>query len=149
LRLPGFRLKPTLGQTGTDIRYLVHTANGVIFITDRGITLSAQLQTLPAFELLGSNLSTEWQPQSSTGETFSYFIGRDPSKWIRDVPQYARLLRSGVYPGIDLVLYSNGNQLEYDFLLAPHAEPAAIRLKLKGSPKVSIGQDGALIVTGP
>src|SRR5262249_31015800 len=35
------------------------------------------------------------------------------------------------YPGVDLVYYGNQGQLEYDFLVAPGADPRAIRLALR------------------
>jgi hypothetical protein len=141
--------EPNRGQTGAEIRYLARTRDGVIFVTDRGLTLSGQGQTAPAFDLLGANLSTNWIPEADTGETISYYIGRDSAKWFHDVPRYERLVRRNVYPGIDLVLYGSGGQMEYDFLLAPHADPSRIRLKLTGARAASIGGDGALIVNTP
>jgi hypothetical protein len=131
-----------LGQTAPENRYLARTSSGVIFITDQGITLNEG----PSYELLDANLSTEWTPQGLTGETISYFVGRDPSKWVRDAPRYERLVRRNVYPGVDLVLYGAGRQLEYDFVLAPHADPSRIRLKLTAARTVSIDADGALVV---
>ena len=138
----GLSFEPNLGQTGAGIRYLAHASNGVIFVTDRGITL----QGGASYELLNSNSSAEWTPESSTGRTISYFIGRDSSKWVEDAPRYERLVRRNVYPGTDLVLYGAGEQLEYDFVLAPHADPTRIRLAVPGARSVSIDADGALVV---
>ena len=39
---------------------------------------------------------------------------------------------TAVYPGIDVVYYGNQGDLEYDFVLAPGADPRAIRLKVTG-----------------
>jgi hypothetical protein len=44
----------------------------------------------------------------------NYFIGNDPAKWHTDVPHYGRVRYRNLYPGIDLVLYGNPQQLEYD-----------------------------------
>jgi hypothetical protein len=149
----GLSFEPNRGQTAAEIRYLARTANGVIFVTDRGVTLSGAKQTAPAFQLLGTGSPAEWTAQGATGETISYYVGRDASKWVRDAPRFERLIRPHVYPGIDLVLYgaidNKGDRLEYDFLLAPHADPARIRLKLEGARRVSINADGALIVDAP
>jgi hypothetical protein len=38
-----------------------------------------------------------------------------------------------VYPGIDLIYYGNQGQLEYDFLVAPGADPQAITLRFVGT----------------
>jgi len=40
------------------------------------------------------------------------------------VPTFAKVNYQNVYPGVDLVYYgSQGGQLEYDFVLAPGADP--------------------------
>jgi len=59
----------------------------------------------------------------------NYFIGNDPKKWRTNVPTYAQVRYHDVYPGVDLVYYGNqGGQLEYDFVVAPGADPSAIAL---------------------
>ena len=73
--------------------------------------------------------------------TSNYFIGNDPARWQRDVPNYARVKYTGVYPGIDLVYYGNQRQLEYDLLVAPHADPARIALAFDGVQTLSLDAD--------
>jgi hypothetical protein len=59
----------------------------------------------------------------------NYFIGNDPKKWRTNVPTYAKVRYQNVYPGVDLVYYGNqSGQLEYDFVVAPGADPSAITL---------------------
>ena len=58
----------------------------------------------------------------------NYFIGKDPKKWRTNVPNYAKVRYQDVYPGVDLVYYGNQGQLEYDFVIAPGADPNAISL---------------------
>ncbi len=58
----------------------------------------------------------------------NYFIGKDPAKWRTKVPSYAKVKYQNVYRGIDLVYYGNPQQLEYDFVVAPGADPKAISL---------------------
>jgi len=52
-----------------------------------------------------------------------------------------------VYPGIDLVYYGTQSQLEYDFVVAPGADPHAIRLAVQGAKKLRIDSQGNLIAT--
>ena len=61
----------------------------------------------------------------------NYFMGNDPKKWRTNVSNYGKVKYQGVYPGIDLVYYGNQRQLEYDFVVAPGADPAAIRLAIE------------------
>jgi hypothetical protein len=74
----------------------------------------------------------------------NYFLGNDPKKWRTNVPNFARVKYENVYPGVDLVYYGNQRQLEYDFVVAPGADPKAIRLELDGLVGATrrVAQDG-------
>ncbi|WP_295407311.1 SBBP repeat-containing protein [uncultured Thiocystis sp.] len=83
----------------------------------------------------------------------NYFIGKDPKQWQTKIPSYAQVRAEGLYEGIDLVLYEQqrdgrgAGRLEYDFVLAPGADPASIRLSLKGAEKVHADDEGNLRLT--
>src|SRR5207237_7942977 len=77
----------------------------------------------------------------------NYFLGNDPKKWHTDVPSYARVKYEGVYPGIDLVFYGNQGKLEYDFLVAPGADPEAIQLKIAGARKLRLNSSGNVVLS--
>jgi len=76
----------------------------------------------------------------------NYFIGKDRSKWRTDVPTYAKVRYRAIYPGIDLVYYGNQRQLEYDFIVAPGADPKKIALGFKGADKLEIDAKGDLVL---
>jgi hypothetical protein len=66
----------------------------------------------------------------------NYFLGNDPRKWRTNVPTYAQVRYRNVYPGIDLVYHGNqSGQLEYDFVVAPGADPGLISLAVHGRPQ--------------
>jgi hypothetical protein len=77
----------------------------------------------------------------------NYFIGNDPSKWHTDVPSYAQVRYSSIYPGVDLVFYGNQRRLEYDFVVAPGADPKAIAMKVDGARKMHINSRGDLVLS--
>jgi len=79
-------------------------------------------------KLLGANQSTAILGTDELAARSNYFTGNDPAQWHTDVPNFARVKYESVYPGVDLVFYGNQRQLEYDFILAPGADPSAIRL---------------------
>jgi hypothetical protein len=60
----------------------------------------------------------------------SYFIGADPQQVADRLQTFARVRYRQLYPGIDLIFYggSEGQQLEYDFVIAPHADTRQIKL---------------------
>lgn len=76
----------------------------------------------------------------------NYFIGKHQSKWRTHVPTYAKVHYREVYPGIDLLYYGNQRQLEYDFVLAPGADPQKIVLGFKGAEKLEIDAEGNLVL---
>src|SRR5262249_51634500 len=79
----------------------------------------------------------------------SYFRGSDPAAWVTDVSNYGRVVYHQVYPGIDLAYHgdaSGGRDLEYDFLLAPGADPALIRLQVQGADSLRLDQQGRLVL---
>ncbi len=88
--------------------------------------------------------------------TVNYFIGRDPKKWRTSVPTYANVKYKNVYPGIDLIYHNNPartGQLEYDFEVAPHANPSAIALAFENGKSngenrnLKIDAHGDLVIT--
>ena len=76
----------------------------------------------------------------------NYFIGPDPAAWRVGVPTFARVEYAGVYPGVDVVYYGNGRQLEYDFRLAPGANPRRIKLEFDGVEAVRLDAGGDLVL---
>jgi len=62
--------------------------------------------------------------------TVNYFLSNDPTRWRTNIPTYAKVKYQDVYPGVDLIYYGNQQQLEYDFVIAPGADPKVIRLAL-------------------
>ena len=84
-------------------------------------------------KLLGANAKTEVFGQDQLQGTSNYFIGNDPKQWHTGVRQYAKVRYAGVYHGVDLVYYGNQQELEYDFVLQPGADPGLIRLGIEGA----------------
>ncbi len=84
------------------------------------------------------------------------FTGADPSahptNWFRGktyqrLDNYAKLRRTGVYPGIDLIYYSRNGELEYDFEIAPGADPSRIAMRFEGADSLRLNDRGDLIVS--
>jgi FG-GAP-like repeat/Putative Ig domain/Beta-propeller repeat len=83
-------------------------------------------------------------PGSELAGKVNYLRGNDPKSWQVGLSTYARVTYPEVYPGIDVVYYGNQQQLEFDLVVKPGADPEAIRLKVEGAGKLSIDASGAL-----
>jgi hypothetical protein len=85
-------------------------------------------------KLVGANVKAAVTGAEELPGKSNYFIGNDPKKWRTNVPTYAKVRYENVYAGIDLVYYGNqGGRLEYDFVVAPGADPNQIKLSLEGA----------------
>ena len=76
----------------------------------------------------------------------NYFRGNNPAKWQTNVPTFSKVVYEGIYPGINLTYYGNGNELEYDFDLAPGADPDAIRLVFDSHVRPRVAANGDLVL---
>ena len=80
--------------------------------------------------LVGARSSASTQPEELVPGYTNYLLDPDPQKWRTHVPNYRRVRYHNVYPGIDVVYYGNPRELEFDFVVAPGADPHRIRLTL-------------------
>src|SRR5258708_6277965 len=74
----------------------------------------------------------------------NYFIGNDPAQWHPDIPTFAKVRYAEVYPGVTLIYYGSDQQLEYDFIIAPGADPDAIAFRVEGVDQLQIDARGDL-----
>ena len=96
--------------------------------------------------LVGANPAATSAGQEPLPATVNYFLGNDPARWQRAVPTFGQVRFAAVYPGIDLLYHRSERQLEYDFIVAPGADPRAIALQFEGADRVRIGAAGELIL---
>jgi hypothetical protein len=70
--------------------------------------------------------------------------GHDSTAWRTGLESFAEVIAEGVYSGIDVLYKGRNGRLEYDFLLAPGADPAQIRLQFEGVTDLSLTAEGDL-----
>jgi len=61
-----------------------------------------------------------------------------------DVPVFAEVHQHDLYAGTDLVLRSHSGHLEYDLVLGPGADLAAVRVRVAGHDRMRLLPDGSL-----
>lgn len=140
------RFEPNLGQTNSSASFIAHGNGYQLFLTSNEAVLAFQ-NTANHIQLEGSNTSPQVQGYDELPGKTHYLIGNDSANWITDIPNYARVEYREVYPGIDLVYYGNDGELEYDFIVAPGANPDDILLKFDKHNKPRIIKDGSLVIS--
>ena len=96
--------------------------------------------------LVGGNPHARLIAEDSQRGKVNYFLGKDPSKWISNVPLYGRVNYKEVYPGVDLAFHGAGQQLEFDYLVSPGADPSHIALSFHGADSLHTDNSGNLVL---
>ncbi len=99
-------------------------------------------------KLIGANGQAQVSGSDELPGTTNYFLGNDPARWRTHVPAFAKVHYTGVYPGIDLIYYGNQRRLEYDFVVAPHANPGLVELHFSGAQQLRLDDLGDLHISG-
>src|SRR5690348_7447532 len=156
-RLP-LSFEPNLGQSNPDVKFLAHGEGYGLFLTGNRALLSVlvpaahadgQQARVLSLQLLGANSAARVFPEAKMAGVSNYLLGGDPGQWHTNVPHYARVHYAEIYPGVDLVYYGRQRQLEYDFVLAPGADPNHIRLHVEGAQGLSLNREGELVLALP
>jgi alpha-tubulin suppressor-like RCC1 family protein/Leucine-rich repeat (LRR) protein len=98
-------------------------------------------------KLLNGNVSPKIIGLNQLPGKSNYFIGNDSKQWHRDVSSFEKIEYQSVYRGIDIVYHGSERQLEYDFVVAPAANPAEITLVFEGTEKISVNAEGDLVLS--
>ncbi len=146
-RLP-LQFEQNQGQTDNSVRFLARGPGYSLYLTGNEAVLALGKPTPLALRmrLVGAATAPRVTGLDELPGKANYFVGNDPAKWRTNVQTYAKVRYEQVYPGIDLVYYGNQRQLEYDFVLAPGADPKKIVLGLKGAERLEIDAHGDLLL---
>ena len=132
------------GQHDRDVEFAARIAGGSVSLTRREAVLSLRDQQL-RMQLEGASPTLAGERQLP-GKA-NYLQGNDRADWITDVPTYGRVRYRDAWPGIDVTFRGEpGRGLEYDFELAPGADPDRIRLTLAGHRGARIDGSGELVM---
>ncbi len=95
----------------------------------------------------GANPWAEMVGERELPGRVNYLRGDDPSKWQTDVRTFGAVRYRGIYDGVDLVYYGNTQgQMEYDFEVAPGADPRQISLLIEGAETLEVDAAGDLVI---
>ena len=137
------RFEANQGQFAPSVRYAARTTGFALALTERGASLRFADSRPLDIALLDSNPWPLIQPLDRLSAQTDYFIGARQN-WHPGVANYSRVRYQAVYPGIDMVYYGKGSQLEFDFVLQPGADPNAIRMQFSDAGKVMVTPAGDL-----
>ena len=172
IKLPLF-FEANEGQTDPSVRFLTRSGGYTMFLTPTETVLvegkngsaggekfgkgfaafhaDAKNSNQPVLrmELLGANSAPEFQGLQELPGKVNYLIGKNEATWHRGVALFSEVQVAKVYPGVDLLFHGDQRQLEYDFVVAPGADPSRIGFKILGAKKIEIDANGNLVLHTP
>src|SRR5215831_2062834 len=142
--------EPNIGQESPEVRYLARGSSYTLYLAEAQVVLGGQNQAPLKMSFVGASAAPRIAAEDRQDSASNYLVGSDPGKWRTSVPNYGKARYRGTYPGIDLVYYGHDGNLEYDWIVAPGADPRRIRLRFDDADRVRVDEQGDLVVTlGP
>src|SRR5262249_4307741 len=96
--------------------------------------------------MVGANPAAQVEGVDRLPGVSNYFIGNQPEKWRTSIATYARVKYRQIYPGVEMIYYGTEQQLEYDFVVSPGADPKQIRLGFQGVQRLRVNGAGDLVM---
>jgi hypothetical protein len=154
------RFEVNNGQVDSKVRFISRGNGYTLFLTPTEAVLSlrqgssnqeaggphAVANDVIRLKLIGANANPKITGLDELPAKSNYFAGNDPAKWRMDVANYAKTKIENVYSGIDLIYYGNQQQLEYDWVVNPGADPKTIRFAVEGKANLKVDSQGNLIL---
>ena len=169
IKMPLF-FEANQGQTDPSVRFLTRSGGYTMFLTPTETVLvegkngsvsgdklgkgfaafradaKNSKQAVLRMELLGANAAPEFQGLQELPGKVNYLIGKNEAAWHTNVALFSAVQVAKVYPGVDLLFHGDQRQLEYDFIVAPGADPRRIGFKIRGARKIEIDANGNLVL---
>lgn len=150
------RFERNVGQTDRRVEFLSRGAGYTFLMTRKGAVLKLSSrakrsrrvarEAVVGLNFAGANRHPGVEGLGLLPGVSNYLRGRDRSEWVTGVPNYSKVVYSGVYDGVDLTYHaSRAGELEFDLTLAPGADPDQIRLAYSGA-TLTVDRSGALVL---
>jgi len=161
--------EPNQGQTDASVKFLARGNGYTLFLTPSEIVLglshqdhgagkgtttqteqgrSPEAPAVVRLGFIGANSNSLITGQEPLPTKVNYFIGNDPSQWHNAIPTFGAVDYPDLYPGIDLHYYGTQRQMEFDWIVAPSADPTQITLGIQGA-RVRLENQGDLLLELP
>ena len=147
------------GQADSRVRYLSRARDYAVALTDDEVLLlvpkpaaapgSSRRQSADMALLRMRLAGASRTPRITAHDPLPgkvYYAEASARGPLTPIDTFARVEYADIYPGIDLVYYGNDRQLEFDFVVAPFADPDRIALSLDGADRITLTEAGDLAV---
>jgi hypothetical protein len=134
------------GHLDEDVRFVSRNSRSTLFLTEREARLSLKGSRTPMRLTFPGGRASGVSGRSKLAGVVNSYVG-DRSRWRSGVATYRRAVYEAMWPGIDVAFHGDRAKLEYDFVVAPGADPSVIRIASPGARRARIARSGDLLVT--
>ncbi|HYH10633.1 MAG TPA: hypothetical protein VEK11_26550 [Thermoanaerobaculia bacterium] len=141
-----------VGQFPKDVLFRARTGQMHVYVhpTDLRIALPVSRIEQPSFDFVqvafaGANDDSSVHPMKRLPGTKRYFRAADTS--LADISSYARVALRKLYDNIDLEVYAQSEEIEFDLIVHPGGDPSRVRITTGQAP-VSVDANGDLLIRG-
>lgn len=134
------------GQAAPEVLLLSRGDGLELLLTSGGAMLRLHDAPPVRMKFLGASPASMPEGVETLRARINYFEGRDPSRWITDVPTYARARVRGAWPLIDVEYRAGLRDLEYDLVLKPGADLRRVRIRFEGATAMHLEANGDLVL---
>ncbi|HVS08779.1 MAG TPA: hypothetical protein VMS76_02810, partial [Planctomycetota bacterium] len=128
-QLPGMVVRGEVGAVGLQLRSASDPSSGVYL----RLSFAPALRTAP-------------EGEGELEGRFHYYIGNDPSRWVRNARSFSAIRYREAWEGVDLVLRVRDGQAKYDLEVAPGADLDRVAFACEGVEALEVDADGALLL---
>ncbi|MDQ4132268.1 MAG: SBBP repeat-containing protein [Actinomycetota bacterium] len=143
--------EPNVGQAGSDtVRFLARGRGYGLEVEPAGARLALAkpggAKAEVRLSLIRGNAVAPTEASDPLPGRVNHYVG-DVSRWRSGIPTYGRVTATNVYPGVDVAWYgTQGGELEYDFVVAPGADPDVIQMAFEGVKGLRLDDRGSLLL---
>lgn len=151
-----------------DVHYMSGFYNGKIFLKNKGFVFDIlnqdQLSKAKSNRLNENNHNMlinghvyevefinanpeEITAQYQASSYYNFFLGNKKENWTGKVKAFKKVVYKQFYKNTDMVVYSEGNNIKYDFIVASGADPEQIKFEVKYAKAVSLNDGDIHIKT--
>lgn len=147
---------PNEGQYHQDVLFFGKTPGYNLWITKEGLVFdsshknssrsSYHKRDVSKLTFLNANKNLRIIPDDKTNHTVNFFLGSRQKDWKTDISTTKSVIYKNIYPGIDVKIYGNSNQIEYDYIIKPGAKVSDILFKYENIHSTSLDKNGNIVI---
>ncbi len=145
------------GQTDARVKFLSRGPGYTLFLTNKGAAFafpsrpggasgSAQQPVALRLRFNHAYAGVQIAGQDELPGKTNYFPSGNRSTWHTGIPNHSSVAYREIYPGIDAIFHGDPQRLEFDFEVAPGADPAKIALDVDGGRGLRLDGEGNVLL---